>query len=200
MLPLVFTSHLATDIFLVACLVWLVPEWLVAYKYRAKIARKDAVVQDRGSLWLLIGLQWTGLALDLVFSSQLPAGNLPGQGATTFVVGIGLLLLGVGLRWSAIGALGNAFTREVAVSATQSIVRSGPYRYVRHPAYSGTFLTMLGIGFALGNGAGLLVLLFCVLAGSLYRVRVEEQALLQSVGLPYADYMRQTKRFLPWIL
>lgn len=200
MLPLVYTNHLATGIFLVACLAWLAPEWLVAYRYRAKVARSDAAVQDRSSLWLLIGLQWAGLALDLLFSALLPAATLSWLRGITFGVGIGLILLGVALRQYAIRVLGHYFTREVAVSSDQPVVRSGPYRYLRHPAYSGTFLTMFGFGLALGNWAGLLVLLLCVLVGHLYRVRVEEQALLQSIGQPYADYRRRTRRFIPWIL
>lgn len=200
MLPFVYTSPLAISIFLAACLVWLVPEWLMVYNSRAKIARRNATVQDRSSLLLLIVLQWTGLALDLVFSNLLPAATLSWQSAAIFGCGIGLILLGVALRWYAIRVLGSYFTREVAISVDQSVVLSGPYRYLRHPAYSGTFLTMIGVGLSLGNWAGLLVLLVCVLAGHLYRVRVEEQALLQGLGQVYADYMHQTKRFIPWLI
>jgi protein-S-isoprenylcysteine O-methyltransferase Ste14 len=200
LLPLVYTNHLATGIFLAACLAWLAPEWFVAYRYRAKVVRRDVGVRDRGSLWLLIGLQWTGLALDFALAGLLPAAALPWQRVVIFGVGISMILCGVALRWYAIRVLGHYFTREVAASNDQPVVQNGPYHYLRHPAYSGTFLTMLGVGLALGNWAGLLVLLLCVFAGHLYRVRVEEQVLLQSIGQPYADYMRQTRRFLPWII
>lgn len=200
MLPLVYTNPYAAGVFLAACLVWLAPEWLVAYRARAKVIRIDAGVRDRGSLQLLLGLQWTGLVLDFALAGLVPAAALSWQPALICGTGIGLILCGVVLRRYAIWALGHYFTREVAVSADQPVVQRGPYRCLRHPAYSGTFLTMLGIGCVLGNWAGLLLLLLGVFAGHLYRVHVEEQALLQSIGQPYAAYMRRTKRFIPWIV
>ena len=114
-------------------------------------------------------------------------------------MGVILILLGVALRWYAIRALGRYFTRDVAVSADQLVVQDGPYRWIRHPAYSGTFVTMLGVGLALTNWVGLVTLLACVLTGYLYRVRVEEHALIQSIGQPYAEYMARTKRFIPHV-
>jgi protein-S-isoprenylcysteine O-methyltransferase Ste14 len=99
------------------------------------------------------------------------------------------------MRW----LVGRFFTREVAVSVDQPVVQRGPYRWIRHPAYSGTFLTMLGVCLALTNWASLLVLLLCVGLGHVYRVRVEERALTQVIGQPYIEYMRRTKRFIPWL-
>src|SRR6185312_14202293 len=101
--------------------------------------------------------------------------------------------------WYAIWTLGGYFTRDVAVSANQKVVQIGPYRFIRHPAYSGTFLTMVGVGLALTNWASLIVLLVCVFAGHLYRVRVEEQALVQTIGQPYLEYMHHTRRFIPLV-
>jgi protein-S-isoprenylcysteine O-methyltransferase Ste14 len=103
------------------------------------------------------------------------------------------------LRWYAIWTLGRYFTRDVAVSAEQQVVQRGPYRAIRHPAYSGTFLTMLGVGLAVTNWASLAVLLTGVLLGHLYRVHVEEKALMQTIGQPYIDYMRRTRRFIPLV-
>jgi len=78
-------------------------------------------------------------------------------------------------------------------------VQTGPYRYIRHPAYSGTFLTMLGVGLAMTNWASLMALLLCVFSGHLYRVHVEEKALIRAIGQPYIEYMRHTRRFIPWV-
>jgi protein-S-isoprenylcysteine O-methyltransferase Ste14 len=103
------------------------------------------------------------------------------------------------LRWTAIRTLGRYFTRDVAVSASQPVVQQGLYRFIRHPAYTGTFLTMLGMGLAVGNWAGLIVLLVCVFSGHFYRVKIEEQALIRTLGQPYLDYMRRTRRFIPML-
>ncbi len=106
---------------------------------------------------------------------------------------------GGGLRWWAILTLGRYFTFDVAVRASQPVVQSGPYRLIRHPAYSGTLLVLLGIGLALANWASIAAILAGVLIGLRYRVRVEEQALIDGLGQPYVDYMRHTKRFVPFI-
>lgn len=200
MLPLIYTNPLAAGIFLAACLVWNVPEWIGTFRQRAQEARRDAAVQDRGSMILLIVLLWSGVAVSFVLAELFPAAALSWQRTIFFSIGISFILLGVALRWYSIRILGRYFTRDVAVSADQKVVQDGPYRYIRHPAYSGTFLTMLGVGLALTNWASLVILLLCVFAGHLYRVTIEENALLQTIGQPYAEYMQRTKRFIPWIL
>jgi protein-S-isoprenylcysteine O-methyltransferase Ste14 len=103
------------------------------------------------------------------------------------------------LRWYAIWTLGSYFTRDVAVSTDQKIVQTGPYRSIRHPAYNGTFLTMLGVGLAMTNWASLFALLTCVFLGHMYRVNVEEKALSQTIGQPYIAYIHRTKRFIPFV-
>jgi protein-S-isoprenylcysteine O-methyltransferase Ste14 len=197
--PLIFTNAGAAALFVATCLVWIVPESVGTLRQRAAASRKDAVVEDRGSMIVLIGLQWLGLALDFALAGLVPATAIPWHPITLLLAGVTLMLLGVALRWYAIRTLGGFFTRDVAVSADQPVVRHGPYHSIRHPSYSGTFLTMLGVGLALANWAGLVVLLVGVLLGHLNRVRVEERALLQNIGQPYVDYMRRTKRFIPWV-
>ncbi len=199
MLPLIYTDAKAAAIFLAACLVWNVPEVIGALQQMAKVSRKEASVQDRGSMGILIGLQWIGLALNFLLAGLFRAAAIPWHRTELFSVGVTLILLGVALRWYAIWSLGRYFTRDVAVSADQKVVQNGPYRTIRHPAYSGTFLTMLGVGLAVTNWASLLALLLCVLCGHLYRVRVEEKALTQTIGQPYVAYMQRTRRFIPFV-
>lgn len=196
---LIYTSIGAAATFLAACLIWCAPEAIGMFRQLAGAARTEAVVQDRGSLGILIGLQWTGIVLCLAFGWILQRAAILWQPVAIFRLGIILMLLGVALRWYAIRTLGHYFTRDVAVSTNQHVVRRGAYRFVRHPAYSGTFLTMMGIGLAMTNWASLLALGICVALGHLYRVRVEEEALTQAIGQPYIEYMRHTKRFIPWV-
>lgn len=199
MLPLIYTNTGAAGIFIAACLIWNVPEMIGMIKQTAKVSRKEASVQDRGSLGILIGLQWAGLALNFLLAGLVPAAAIAWHRTILFSIGITLILLGVALRWYAIWMLGRYFTRDVAVSTDQKVVQSGPYRSIRHPAYSGTFLTMLGVGLAVTNWASLVALLACVFAGHMYRVNVEEKALIQSIGQPYVEYMHRTKRFIPLV-
>ena len=199
MLPLVYTNPASAGLFLVISLVWLVPEIAFMQRQMGKVSRKTDLIQDRGSLVILLGLQWTGLALNFAFAWLLPAAAIYWQRTLLFLLGLLFILLGVALRWYAIGVLGSYFTRDVVVSGNQEVIQRGPYRFIRHPAYSGTFLTMLGVGLVMSNWPGLIILLLCVFLGHIYRVNVEEKALVQTIGQPYSEYMRHTKRFIPWV-
>ncbi|HLV97676.1 MAG TPA: isoprenylcysteine carboxylmethyltransferase family protein [Ktedonobacterales bacterium] len=199
MLPLIYVNEEAAALFVFACLIWLIPEMIGMVKQMAKVSRKAASVQDRGSLGILIGLQWAGIALNFSLAALVPGAALPGPPMALLLVGVACMLLGVALRWYAIWTLGRYFTRDVAVSADQQVVQRGPYRAIRHPAYSGTFLTMLGLGLALTNWASLAALLTCVFLGHLYRVSVEEKALVDTLGQSYIAYMQRTRRFIPLV-
>jgi protein-S-isoprenylcysteine O-methyltransferase Ste14 len=85
------------------------------------------------------------------------------------------------------------------VSPGQQVVRSGPCRWIRHPAYSGSLLTLLGLGLALANRVSLLGFIALTLSAYGHRIRVEEKALCDALGEPYLCYMRKTKRFIPYL-
>jgi protein-S-isoprenylcysteine O-methyltransferase Ste14 len=101
------------------------------------------------------------------------------------------------VREWAILSLGRAFTAMVEVNPGQELVTSGPYRRVRHPAYTGSMLTLAGFGLAAGSWVGALLAIGIAAAGYSYRVRVEERAMLEAFGEEYREYMRRSGRFLP---
>jgi protein-S-isoprenylcysteine O-methyltransferase Ste14 len=110
-----------------------------------------------------------------------------------------LLIVGVLLRWSSFWALGQYFTFTVNVSADQQIINIGPYRIVRHPGYAGGVLAMLGIGVIYANWVGLAGFVVPCLVIVVWRIRIEEAALLRTAGEPYCDYAAQRKRLLPLV-
>jgi len=61
-LPLIYTNAVAAALFVAACLIWLVPEAISMPRQMAKARRAASRVQDRGSLLVLLGLQWAGRA------------------------------------------------------------------------------------------------------------------------------------------
>lgn len=196
MLPLVYTWSVYALVFWIIYLVWFVLEMIGAIRQRVQA---DAQKQDRGSLIVLgIGL-YVGLFLNFFLAGLLPGAVLPGNHLVVFISALVLIILGMLLRQYAIQTLGQYFTRQVATRTDQQVVQQGPYRLIRHPAYSGTLLTILGIGLAVTNWVSLLVLLFCTLVGYTYRVLVEEQALRTALGQPYMEYMQRTKRFIPFL-
>ena len=85
----------------------------------------------------------------------------------------------------------------MTVRATPTLVRSGPYRVVRHPIYSGLLLAI--IGSALATGPGLLVAVVAAGAYFIASLRVEEADMAAAFPDEYAEYARHTKRLIPFV-
>jgi protein-S-isoprenylcysteine O-methyltransferase Ste14 len=79
------------------------------------------------------------------------------------------------------------------------VIRSGPYRLLRHPSYTGILLALLGIGLALGTWLGLLAVIVLPLIGVLIRIRVEESVLIDALGQEYVSYAAETRRLIPGV-
>jgi protein-S-isoprenylcysteine O-methyltransferase Ste14 len=138
-----------------------------------------------GAIYLAFGLSIAGIAL------------LPGW---LFYPGIALMVLGIFLRQWSIALLGGFFSTLVSVQEGQTIIRKGPYRYVRHPSYTGAIMIMTGIGLAILSWGAVLVLLLASFAVYGYRIHVEEKALVAKFGEEYRAYREETKMVIPFIL
>ena len=74
---------------------------------------------------------------------------------------------------------------------------TGPYRWVRHPSYSGLLLQFVGFALSLNNLLCLVAILLPVCWALGYRIRVEEAALHGSLGDAYKKYTDRTKKLVP---
>jgi len=183
-------------IFWGAFTVWVLPE---IFAGRVKRATDLSKVRDQGSLSLIVILWWMGIAMGFLLSLLLPQAAISWERGAIFFVGIGLLLMGIALRWYSAVVLGKYFTFDVAVQSGQTLVEVGPYRYIRHPSYSGALLSLLGYGLALGNWAGLAAALSCLGFAYAYRIPVEESALTSALGEAYTQYTKRTWRLVPFL-
>jgi protein-S-isoprenylcysteine O-methyltransferase Ste14 len=183
-------------IFWGACASWILPE-VVAW--RVKRSTDSSMARDQGSLNLVAVLWWSGIAMDFSLSLLLPQAAISWKRTSLFFVGTCFMLLGIALRWYSAGTLGKYFTFDVAIQTGQTLVEVGPYRYIRHPSYSGALLTLLGFGLALGNWLGLAANLSCMGFAYAYRISVEEAALASALGESYKQYMRRTWRLVPFL-
>jgi len=153
---------------------------------------------DRGSLAVL----WTVIVLAILAALRVGArhpGPLPGPALAWVLTGLVLLIGGLALRWIAILTLRGAFTVDVAIAHGQRLVRHGPYRWLRHPAYTGNLLAFLGMALVFVDWIAALTLWVPVAAAFLYRVAVEERALRAAFGEEYAEYTRRTRRLVPFV-
>jgi protein-S-isoprenylcysteine O-methyltransferase Ste14 len=155
--------------------------------------------EDRGTKRLIVGSAAGAIVLGALAARRVPSLELPGSGWAWFALGLLLVWVGLALRIWAIVTLGRFFRRVVVVQEQHAVVRSGPYRLVRHPAYAGNLLLYAGIGFALGNLLSLAVLIVVPAAGHLPRIRVEEAELTRGLGEPYRRYAAETSRLVPHV-
>lgn len=122
-----------------------------------------------------------------------------GHGAAAFAVAMVILVAGIALRGWSFQVLGQYFTFNVKVSSDQKIVTAGPYRLLRHPGYAGALLIGFGVGILYGNWVGLAILTLLNLAIILWRIRVEENALLTGLDTEYHAYAATRKRLVPLV-
>jgi protein-S-isoprenylcysteine O-methyltransferase Ste14 len=152
----------------------------------------------RGWRWYvpvaLLPVEWLlPPALIALRVGEIEAGWLPVQ-----VVGLAVGLAGaVLLVWASV-RLGRLLIHEAAVREDHALIESGPYRFVRHPVYTGYLALLLGSGVASLN-----VCLWLLWPVSLLGIRIqaasEEQLLEERFGQDYERYVRRTGRLVPRI-
>lgn len=113
--------------------------------------------------------------------------------------GIGLIASGIALFIWARRTLGMNYSGHVSVKAGQTLVQSGPYRFIDHPAYLGYLWMALGISLGYSSLAGIFALLVLLLPALIYRINVEEKMLAGHFGDVYWRYAGTTKRLVPGI-
>jgi protein-S-isoprenylcysteine O-methyltransferase Ste14 len=114
-----------------------------------------------------------------------------------FSVGLVFMAFGIYVRQWAIVALGRFFTADLRVQVDQPVIDTGPYRWVRHPSYSGLIVFFVGFGLALTNWLSLLISAVVPTIGLVTRVFAEEHSLLAGLGVPYRRYAATRKRLFP---
>jgi protein-S-isoprenylcysteine O-methyltransferase Ste14 len=141
-----------------------------------------------------------GSLLGILVANQVPATTISAGRAVAFWLGILLMYGGIALRLYAVTTLGRYFTTAVTTVHEQEVVSRGPYRYIRHPSYTGFLLVLFGFGLCFANWLTPLVMVGIALIGFGYRIHVEERLLQEQLGQPYKTYMGRTKRLVPFVL
>ncbi len=160
--------------------------------------RGEGKIRDRGSMLAL----WLSIALSITAATWVGEANAKDflvHAAWVRPASLGVMLAGFLLRLTAIVSLGRAFSVNVAIRDEQKVKRTGLYRWMRHPSYSGMLLIFAAIGFAERNWISLGIMLVVPTAALLYRIHVEETALRDHFGAEYVEYSRQTRRLIPGV-
>jgi len=162
------------------------------------VRRQGGTSSDRGTRVLIalsLGASIAGGVWLTAVTDDSTVWRLPSAAAG---VGVAVMLGGLGVRIWAVLTLGRSFRTTVEVHPDQRVVDTGPYRFVRHPSYTG--LLMVVLGFEIGTRTWPAILLTLLpLAAVVRRIAVEEAFLLAALGPPYAAYRERTRRLLPGV-
>lgn len=123
----------------------------------------------------------------------------PGGRLWPLLAGIVLIVIGIGLRAWSIATLGRFFQYRIEVQAGHQVITDGPYRYVRHPSYSGLALALIGIALASGDVLSLVAVVLLGGAGLAVRIRAEERQLTEALGASYERFAAERNRLVPGV-
>jgi len=186
-------------IFYILMFLWLLTE--VFYKQRLASNETDKQGKDKSSLNILWIIIISSISLSIfVANIHFDTFSLA-ISDNILIVYLGLLLIFAGIfgRLIIIRSLGKYFTVDVTIRKEHKIKKDGFYSVLRHPSYSASLLTFLGLGLYLNNWVALAVAIIPPFLAFTYRISVEEKALIEQFGQEYLDYKKQTKKLIPYI-
>ncbi|MGA2667786.1 MAG: isoprenylcysteine carboxylmethyltransferase family protein [Ignavibacteria bacterium] len=184
------------DITLIIIILWILSEIILALIKHS--GSKSSDLTDKNSLRII----WITIAISTFFGGFIGStrsGHIYGFEYISKIIGLVLIASGIVFRWTAIITLRKFFTVDVAILSDHRIVKKGMYKFMRHPAYSGSLLSFVGLGIFWCNWLSFLVIFLPIFAAFSYRINVEEKALIKNFGEEYINYSKETKKLLPKI-
>ena len=175
--------------------------WLVFLAYWFVSALKLKKVKQReGRGGRLVQIVFMAAAYGLVFNDAFGRGwlgtrFLPASDAIA-KIGFALAVVGVAFAIWARWHLGENWSGTVTLKEGHELIRSGPYRFIRHPIYTGMLIAFAGTVVALGEERGLISLAIALLSFYL-KAKKEERFLSQEFGESFREHARRTGMFLP---
>ncbi len=170
--------------------------WIAMEVRQGLTRRPEGTRSKRGSPIYIRFAVIIGVGISLLLTHAAPNTHMwPAAGW----IALGTLECGIALRLWSFQTLGRYFTFTVQTSTDQPVITAGPYSVIRHPGYAGIILAYFSVliiatnwWFVLGVGSTLL-------AALVFRIIVEERALLSELGAPYRAYADTHKRLVPFV-
>ena len=175
---------------------WIV-YWFIAAR-GAKAVRRRETVGSRLTHGVPLVVAILLLAPSHLANQALAARFLP---RTVTGFWIGAILVASGLSFSVIARLylGGNWSGTVTLKQDHTLIQSGPYRFARHPIYTGLLLAIAGSAIAEGEMRAILALALIVWA-FLWKIRAEEQFMLEQFGDAYARYRQRVAALIPGVI
>jgi protein-S-isoprenylcysteine O-methyltransferase Ste14 len=170
--------------------------WLVRAFFTERTERKESVLSRLSYLLFAVPggvLLAGGLHVEVLQARLWP------RSFWVAVAGLALEWIGVAFAIWARESLGRLWSGTVTLKEGHRVVRTGPYRFVRHPIYTGALIAVLGPVLAHANLGGLLGLVLIVL-GILRKLTIEETLLEGQFGEEYRAYRREVRMLIPFVI
>jgi protein-S-isoprenylcysteine O-methyltransferase Ste14 len=194
-MPMLFEdlSNPARIVFVVSIGAFSAGELVQAFRLRRGATRVD--VRTEAFLRLML----FGSIVMFPLGKAVAPGAVIGGGVFLFALGVVIGWAGTLLRWWSFVTLGRYFTVVVQTSADQPVIDRGPYRFLRHPSYSGLLLIFTGVGLMIGNWVSTAGAVILILIALIHRLRIEERALNATLGDRYRDFAASRARLIPYV-
>jgi protein-S-isoprenylcysteine O-methyltransferase Ste14 len=176
-------------------LVWAVYWFVAAQNAKADERREAPLLRLAHILPLVVAalLLWIPHFPGLLGKRFLPAAP------ATFHSGAALVAIGLGFAIHARRVIGRNWSGIVTVKQDHELVREGPYRWVRHPIYTGLLAAFAGSAIARGEWRGI-VAVAIVFAAFWFKLRREERWMIQTFGEAYLRYRADVRALVPFVL
>jgi protein-S-isoprenylcysteine O-methyltransferase len=183
--------------FIVVCILWLGSELAVTFSRRAE----DATAQLRDSRSLMvINITIYGSIILAAWVRTFRGWHFGVDLAYLKWIGLGLIVIGICIKWLSVFTLRKFFTVNVAVFNDHQLISHGLYRYVRHPSYFGVLISFFGLGLAFRSWLSVVALVLPIALAFLWRIRVEEASMCDAFPDGYAAYRKRTSMLIPFVL
>lgn len=175
---------------------WLAYWWMSSRGVKSDQRRESAASRASHMVPLMV-------AAALLFLRKAPLGFLAARvlpsTLATYIAGAVMLALGLLFSVWARVHLGRNWSATVTVKQDHELVQTGPYRFVRHPIYTGILLALVGTAVARGDVQGLVAVLIAC-AAFWRKLRLEERWMQETFGDAYARYRARVAALIPYLL
>lgn len=167
--------------------------WALPYPLIRSGKRSVARVVDRTARW--------GVFAQCAGYSILWQGHfwLARPSTALLIASLLCLVIGDGISWWGAFALGRNFRVDAAVGEAGTLVQSGPYRFIRHPIYLSMLFVLVGTGILICPWYLLCLSVFVFLAGTAFRIGVEDRLLASQYGGAFIDYKNLVPALIPFL-
>ncbi|MEA3451443.1 MAG: isoprenylcysteine carboxylmethyltransferase family protein [Bacteroidota bacterium] len=165
---------------------WFVLELVIS---QTKLSKKSKNQEEKSAKNILLIAVIFGLTLGVVlmYDVDLPISD------KQIIPYTGLLLIVLGMFLRVLAAI------NLRKSTGNAVKTNGTYKLIRHPAYLANLISFAGVGLCFNNILSFFVILVPIYIAFLHKIRIEEKILTEEHGDEYVDYMKKTKKLIPFI-